>query len=243
MLATVGAFRVVPAGDLRDHAGRPADPRERDLRHLREAGLVRTIRQHGRRDAVVVLTDEGRDLLESHRSVGDDRGPSRQEFYAGLCKPRELEHDAQCYRAYVEAAERLQARECRPTRVVLDYELKREYQRFLQARNRERSDSQGQPERDALEIAAWAQAHELPYYDESVHIPDVRIEYEDRDGRVRFEDLEVVTPHYRGAHAAAAARSGFSTYRGTSARLGGQSRGGRRGGRGTDPRLAEEMLR
>ena len=38
------------------------------------------------------------------------------------------------------------------------------------------SDSQGQPERDALEIAAWAQAHELPYHDESVHIPDVRIE-------------------------------------------------------------------
>ena len=63
MLATGGAFRVVPAGDLRDHAGRPADPRERDLRHLREAGLVRTIREHGRRDAVVVLTAEGRDLL------------------------------------------------------------------------------------------------------------------------------------------------------------------------------------
>ena len=42
LLATVGAIRVVPAGDLRDHAGRPADPRERDLRHLREAGLVRT---------------------------------------------------------------------------------------------------------------------------------------------------------------------------------------------------------
>lgn len=32
-LATVGAFRVVPARDLRDHADRPADPRDGDLRH------------------------------------------------------------------------------------------------------------------------------------------------------------------------------------------------------------------
>ena len=31
-LATVGAFRVVPARELRDHADRPADPRADDLR-------------------------------------------------------------------------------------------------------------------------------------------------------------------------------------------------------------------
>ena len=28
------------------------------------------------------------------------------------------------------------------------------------------------------------------------------------------EDIEVVTPHYRGAHGASVARSGFSCYRG-----------------------------
>ena len=38
-LATVGAFRVVSSRDLRDHHGRPADPRSGDLRHLREQGL------------------------------------------------------------------------------------------------------------------------------------------------------------------------------------------------------------
>src|SRR5215218_2778888 len=42
MLATAGAFRVVVASDLRDHRGRPANPRNGELRALREAGLVET---------------------------------------------------------------------------------------------------------------------------------------------------------------------------------------------------------
>ena len=42
-LATVGAFRVVPAGDLRDGQDRPLDPHRGDLRHLRDSGLVETI--------------------------------------------------------------------------------------------------------------------------------------------------------------------------------------------------------
>jgi hypothetical protein len=66
--------------------------------------------------------------------------------------------------------------------------------------------------------------------DGHVHFPDVRIEYQDFDGRTRHEDIEVETMHYRGAHGAAAARSGFSRYGGRSARIcvscGG---GGRRG--------------
>jgi hypothetical protein len=42
-LATVGAFRVVPVGDLRDGQDRPLDPNRGDLRHLRNQGLVETI--------------------------------------------------------------------------------------------------------------------------------------------------------------------------------------------------------
>ena len=34
-LATLGAFRVVSSGDLRDANDRPLDPRSGDLRHLR----------------------------------------------------------------------------------------------------------------------------------------------------------------------------------------------------------------
>jgi hypothetical protein len=72
-----------------------------------------------------------------------------------------------------------------------------------------------------------------------VHFPDVRLEYE-VDGRHDHEDVEVVTIHYRGAHGAAVGRSGFSSYRGSSARIGGRS--GSHGGRSPDPHLAEELL-
>jgi hypothetical protein len=66
-LSTVGAFRVVSSRDLRDHDGRPTDPRSGDLRHLRQEGLIRTERLDGHRDVAVVVTKEGRNVLESHR--------------------------------------------------------------------------------------------------------------------------------------------------------------------------------
>lgn len=220
-LSVVGAFRVVSSRDLLDHHDRPADPRTGDLRHLREQGLIRTVPLHGHREVAVVLTDRGRDLLESHRRDRDGGHDHRQEFYAELKKAREVEHDVQVYRAYGREAERLQERGARIERVVLDYELKRKYQQFLQERNRGRADSDGRPDRDESEIEDWAREHDLPYFDGHVHFPDARIEYEEPDGRWDHVDVEVVTLHYRGAHGAAASRSGFSTFRGSSARTGG----------------------
>ena len=233
-LSTVGAFRVVSSRDLRDYDNRPADPRKGDLRHLREQGLIRTVPLHGHRDVAVVLTDRGRDLLDSHRRDRDGGHDHRQEFYAELKKAREVEHDVQVYRAYEREAERLQERGARVERVVLDYELKREYQQFLQERNRGRADSDGRPDRDQSEIEDWAREHDLPYFDGHVHFPDARIEYEEPDGRWDHLDVEVVTLHYRGAHGAAASRSGFSTFRGSSARTGGSP---------FDPDYAEELFR
>jgi DNA-binding MarR family transcriptional regulator len=127
-LATVGAFRVVPTGQLRDHDNAAARDRSADVRHLREQGLIETVRVPGHRGSVMVLTKEGRDLLERHR---DDQGDASQTFYAGLKRTRELEHDAQIFTAYLEAAERLHDRGARVDRVVLDYELKRDYQKWL----------------------------------------------------------------------------------------------------------------
>lgn len=103
----------------RDHFDRPADPRDGDLRHLREQGLIETVRLDGRRDVAVVLTERGRDLLES-RDRDDD---PRREFNAGLKRERELEHDAQIHEAYLSVAERLAERDAHIDRVVLDYEL------------------------------------------------------------------------------------------------------------------------
>ena len=157
-----------------------------------------------------------------------------QAFYAGVKRERELEHDVQVYRAFEREAERLEERGARIDRVVVDYELKRDYQKWLHERDRDRDDYDGHPDREASEIEQWAHDHDLPYFDEQVHFPDARIQYEDADGRWDHVDVEVVTVHYRGAHGAAAARSGFSCYGGSSARAGGNL------GIGD---LAEEMLR
>jgi hypothetical protein len=135
-LATVGAFRVVPAQDLRDREDRPLDARNTELRHLRELTLVDTTRLPGQRDVAVLLTDRGQSLLEAHRRERehDPRDDERrQEFDAGLVKPRELEHDAQVFQAYLNEVDRLLERGDRIEHVALDYELKRDYQEWLSA--------------------------------------------------------------------------------------------------------------
>ena len=240
-LASVGAFRVVALDDLRDASGSAPERWRGDIEHLHKAGLIRVVvpfDRDGRRTTLFALTQRGQQVLEGHRQEGRE---SHQAFYHGVVKPRELSHDGQLYRAYLRTAERLQAQGARITRVVLDYELKREYQRFLQERNRERSDSDGRPGRTTAEVRAWAQEHGLPLQDERVQFPDFRVEHEWQDGRRDVEDVEVTTMHYRGAHAAAKVRSGFTRFRAGGSRVGGRTgRGG--SGRTLDPHLAEELL-
>ena len=84
------------------------------------------------RTTLVTLTGDGRDVLEEARRPG--AAGDRQAFYVGITKPRELAHDSRVYSAYMKAAERLAERGEPVRRVVLEEELKREYQRFLQAR-------------------------------------------------------------------------------------------------------------
>jgi len=238
MLATAGAFRVVVASDLRDSRGRPASARNGELRALREAGLVETRPYLIGRDraTLVTLTERGRDLLERHRRT--DREGTPQTYYAGFVKPRELSHDAQLYRAYERSVERLKEKGAAISRVVLDYELKRDYQRFLHGLKRARRREEQDADRHAADVAEWAASRDLPVIDGHIHFPDVRIEYERPDGERKVEDVEVVTPHYRGAYAAAKGRTGFSAYR-ISTGLGG--RGGR-SGRSPNPRIFEEFL-
>jgi hypothetical protein len=52
------------------------------------------------------------------------------------------------------------------------YELKRDYQKWLHERDRDRDDYDGHPDRDPHEIEEWAREHDLPYFDEQVHFPD-----------------------------------------------------------------------
>jgi DNA-binding MarR family transcriptional regulator len=237
MLGTIGAFRVVAESGL--HELRDDVSARRSVRHLEDEGLIRRSPLSAD-DRAVVLTERGLDLLEANRYERPQRSyEPRQTYYAGLRKPRELTHDTKVYRAYQRAEERLRGQGGRVRRVVLDYEFKRDYQRFLHERNRGKKDCNGRPDREPEEIARWAREHELPYDDGHVHFPDARIEYEDGDGWRRHEDIEVVTPHYRGAHAGAAAKSGFRCYAVVSGMVGGRGGGGRRT---AHPRLAEELL-
>jgi hypothetical protein len=223
-LAAVGAFRVVPEHDL--------DVDHETLDRLRDEGLVETV-DLGNDDRGVVLTKDGRDLLDSHTLDRDDKAP--QAFYAGVSRSREIDHDSNLYATYRQEEVRLRDEHggLDIGRVILEQDLKREYQEFLQDHNRNRSDSDGRPGRDEDEIRDWAREHDLPYFDGQVHFPDYRIEYE-VDGRDRHEDVELFTPHYRGAHAASRAKTGFRIY--VVASRGG---GGRSGPR---PRGMEEFL-
>src|SRR5438477_229326 len=111
-----------------------------------------------------------------------DRNPvdPRDAFVDKLNLPRGLEREI--VRDRDRDADRLKEHAARVERVVLDYELKREYQQFLQERNRGRADSDGRPDRDKSEIEDWARERDLPYFDGHVHFRDVRIEYIDQHG-------------------------------------------------------------
>lgn len=240
LMATVGAFRVLQLDDYRD-CNRPENgPVRADMERLKRAGFIEE-RAHvfdGAKVKIATLTREGRNFLERHRHRDRDHG---QRFYDGISKPRELAHDAQIYRAYRHTVDRLERDlDARVQRVMLDNELKREYQQFLQERNRGDALSDGRPKRTEEEIRDWAQEHDLPIIDGSVQFPDVRIEYElpnhDRD----TVDVEVLTEDYRGAHMGAKSQSGFTCYRASTGRVSGAS-GKRGGGRPFDPRAAKEF--
>jgi hypothetical protein len=223
-LAAVGTFRLVPEQEL--------DVEHDSLSHLRDEGLVETV-DLGGDERGVVLTKEGRDLLSSHTLEREDE--ARQSFHAGVSRPREIGHDSNLYATYRQEEARLRDEhgDLEIGRVILEQDLKREYQEFLQDRNRNRPDSDGRPDRDDDEIRCWAREHDLPYFDGQVHFPDYRIEYE-VDGRERHEDIELFTPHYRGAHAVSRSKTGFRIYVVGSRGGGGRSR--------PHPRDMEEFL-
>jgi hypothetical protein len=223
-LAAVGAFRIVPEHEL----DLPRDT----LDNLHDQRLVEAV-ELGDGERGLTLTTQGRDLLQSHALERD--GEPSQGFYAGTSRSREIHHDSNLYATFRQEDARLREEHdvLEIRRVVLEQDLKREYQEFLQDHNRDRSDSDGRPGRDENEIRDWAREHDLPYFDDQVHFPDYRIEYE-VDGRELHQDVELFTPHYRGAHAASRGKTGFRIYVVAS-----RGRGGRSGPR---PRGMEEFL-
>jgi hypothetical protein len=221
VLAEVGRFRVVTTRDLAEtvYDGRQS-LMERDLAFLRQKGLIQVDAVNARRDGrggrierieVVTLTKGGRSLARLTSEL-----PQDQKLYAGLVKPREVEHDSQIYRAYRKEAERIERKGGTNLRVQLDFELKSQVQKAIYAERK------ADPQRDMSDIKQQvAKQFDLPYVNNGIQIPDARIEYDlprkddqevDQGSRTGHNDIEVLTAAYRPGHLRNKAQAGFHVY-------------------------------
>jgi hypothetical protein len=213
VLSEVGRFRVISVRDLAQtvYEG-DRNALERDLGYLERKGIVSLRSVNARRDGswrqperiqVVTLTRPGEKIVRQVGSLRHD-----QQLYAGLVKPREVEHDTQIYRAYLKEMARIETLGGSNPRVILDFEIKRNVQRALYSQRK------ADPDRDLNEIKEQV-AHELnlPYVRDRIQIPDARIEYElDQGSRIGSSDIEVVTGAYRPGHLRGKAQAGFRLY-------------------------------
>ena len=229
-LATIGAFRVVAIDDFGDD-GRGDDPRRGDWRNLGEQGLLthETLTDRHGTHHVLALTREGKALLDAHAT--SQVAGREQSYYAEVVKPRELAHDSRLYAAFKQEAELIEDAGGRVVRIVLDAELKRDYQLFLNRDDR--------PDGADLDTdrQAFATQHQLSVVRGHLEIPDVRIEYETDTGRVAFRDVELVTEHYSRGQLGGKTAAGFACYRASAARGG----GGQKGGTPFNPRHLERL--
>jgi hypothetical protein len=226
-LTEIGRFRVVSTRDLAEtvYSGRRTEL-QRDLRFLQEKGVVEVNSVNARRDGrggktqrieVVTLTKPGRELVRRASEL-----PDGQKVYYGMVKPREVEHDAQIYRAYLKEAGRIERKGGTNLRVQLDFELKSKIQKALHAEHK------ADPKLDITSIKQHvAERLELPFIDGKIQVPDARIDYDqpagtDRDpdqgSRTGHEDIEVLTAAYRPGHLRAKAQAGFRAYASSSDR-------------------------
>lgn len=212
-LIEIGRFRVLATRDLATTIyGGQASALQRDLRFLQLQEVVRVDSVNARRDGrsgrterieVVTLTKAGRELVQQDAELGQ-----QQKIYAGLVKPREVEHDTQIYRAFLKEAERIEHAGGRNLRVQLDFELKSKIQKAIYIERKR------DPERDLAEIKQQvAQQFELPFVSGGIQIPDARIEFELGQGSFAgHQDIEVLTAAYRPGHLRNKAQAGFHLY-------------------------------
>lgn len=185
-LKLVGSFRVVNVRDVPDAK----------VTRLVAKGVLqrRTLypARGGKPYEVLTLTKKGLEYMRSQ--------PDQQRYWAGVVKPRELEHDLMIYPAYQKEAEEIKAAAGSVKRVILDFELKSEINSKM---NRQTG-----PER-SIRQKEVADEYDLPIVNNHVALPDARIEYVDADGHSHHRDIEVTTRHYKGQHMAGRKTSGF----------------------------------
>lgn len=212
LLAEIGRFRIIRATDLRQAF---FDGSERNLSEalarLRASGLIEdhVIRRRNGQNGPSAITVRVVALTKAGKRVAASRSKHvlEQRHYAGLVKPREAWHDSNLYPLFRAHTAKLALSGNRVRRVVLDFELKREYLRELRRRERQ---SPGASE-DQLKREAAAQSG-LSVIDGKIQFPDLRLECENSPGQRSRVDLELATADYRQGELTAKARVGFTLY-------------------------------
>lgn len=202
-LAQVGTFRAIATADLAriSYAG-DTQRMEREIRRLQDQSLLsEKVVPDGRIKTVrlLALTKKGSRLLRKSGLL-----PEEQAIYHGFVKPREAKHDADLYRLYDAQVGRIERAGGRPTRVLLDYELKRNLNRDLA------TVPPGEQTSDIREQIA--ERHGLAVVNGKIPVPDLRLEYETAEMEQKHLDVELATRNYRPRALAEKAKAGFSLY-------------------------------
>ena len=202
-LSELGKFRAVATKDLQEFAYQGDKARARaDVQNLIRQGLIAEKKiPHPETSPrrLLTLSKQGHQFLTDAK-----RAPTNQAFHHGFTKPREAHHDADLYRMYHAAAQKIERQGGRNLRVILDYEMKKRVYHDLAKLGPNR-----QSTADKKEIA---ERHGLQVVRGKIPLPDLRIEYETREGEMARVDLELATEHYRGRNLAEKVRAGFSIY-------------------------------
>jgi hypothetical protein len=204
-MTEIGSFRTVDVRDLSRYAYGDDEVRmKRDIDNLREQGLVEEktlLRAHQDSRKVVTLTKQG------HRIGRKASGlPVDQRMYHGFVKSREINHDADLYKVYQQAAQEVREKGGKPLKIRLDFELKAMVQREKLASKELSKDEQ----RERLERLAKEQG--LTVSGATVHVPDIQMEYETREQQLERANLELISEHYRRDDIRGKAESGFTLY-------------------------------
>ena len=191
--AHAGDGRRLPRGPC-DAICEPADARTRAGRDRETSstcgsqGLIETVplAPGERRTTLVTLTERGATCWTPPRTA---RSTTAQRFYAGFAGPASSRTTRSFHRAYERRGRDDQrarrARPARRARLRAEARLSALPARAQSPEARQRRQTRSHA---PTRFENGRMAHQLPCEDEHVQFPDVRIEYEDRDGRREIED-------------------------------------------------------
>jgi hypothetical protein len=204
-MTDIGRFRTVDVQDLSRFAYRgDAGHMRHDVESLRAQGLVEektVFRAHKSMRKVVTLTEQGHRIIRRANGLRDD-----QRIYHGFVKPKEIDHDADLYKVYQKFVQEIQERSGKPLRVRLDFELKERV-------NRAKEEGRRLSEKErAILLTAAAEENGLTIEGTTIHLPDIQVEYETREGKVERENLELLSQNYREDGIRGKVAAGFKIY-------------------------------